>query len=311
MTSKVCVLGSYVCQMSVYLPYLPKPGETITAQNFDMGPGGKGNNVAIGIKRLGGDVLLIECLGNDLFAEIALSTYQKENINTAFVKKKEQIQSGVGLVYVQPNGENTAAYFPGANNCLSVDDILSARDSFPDVGILYVQLEIPDETIKTAICLAKELNIMVIMNPAPARKIPREILASVDILTPNQVEAMELTGTEFKEELKFDEIEIIGKKLLDLGPKEVYMTLGGKGAYYINKSGESLYQEPYKVNVIDTVGAGDAFNAALCIAKLNNKTINETLFFACLTGALTTTKFGVVNAIPTVDEVETIMNKII
>jgi len=300
----ICVLGSYVCQMSACLPHVPKPGETIVSSKFDMGPGGKGNNVAIGIKRLGGDVLLIEKLGDDIFGDIALKAYQKEKIDTSYVKKIKEVQSGIGLVYIQPSGENTAAYFAGANETLTREDISKACRKINKAAILYIQLEIPDEPIIAAIDCARKNHTKVILNPAPARKISAEVLRNVDVLTPNQVEAMQLASMDFKENLDNNEVIELGKRLLSLGPSEVYITLGSLGAFYINQENDQIFQKAIRVNAIDTVGAGDSFNAALCVALAENRPVREALLRACINGALTTTKLGVINALPGKNEVE-------
>lgn len=304
MTSKICVLGSYVCQMSVILPHVPVPGETIIAREFDMGQGGKGHNVAVAIKRLGTEVVLIEKIGQDVFGEMALESYRQEGISTKHITRTDLSSSGIGLVYIQPSGENTAAYYAGANNHLSSEDIENAREDILTSGSLYLQLEIPDDPIKTAVSIAAETRKKIILNPAPARPIPKGLLEKVDVLTPNQVEAFALTGEAFQEHLAIDEIKSLGRKLLELGPSEIYISLGSSGALYVNDRGESHYQPRLPVEVVDTVGAGDAFNAALCVALARELLPEEALFRACVNGALTTTKIGVINALPTAMEVE-------
>jgi len=298
------VLGSYVCQMSVILPHVPLLGETIIAQQFDIGQGGKGNNVAVAIRRLGADVVLVEKIGKDIFGDMALESYTQEGIDISYIKRTDQSSSGIGLVYIQPNGENTAAYFPGANEYLSEQDIDNAKEDLQSADILYLQLEIPDAPILAAVESAEKSGLKVILNPAPAREIPEGLLERVDVLTPNQVEAFALISEEYQEDLTLANIEIVGKKLLELGPSEVYLTLGNSGALYVNKQGESIYQACLPVNVVDTVGAGDAFNAALCVALAENLPPREALFRACVNGALTTTKLGVIDALPTTAEVE-------
>lgn len=310
MNSKITVLGSYVCQMSAYLPYQPKPGETIIAKGFDMGPGGKGNNVAIGIRRLGGEVLLIEKIGDDIFGDLALKTYQKENIDNSYITKDTTTQSGIGLVYVQLSGQNTAAYFAGANERLTTEDIYDAEEAIANSSVVYIQLEISDEPIFAAIDIAKKNNIKVILNPAPAKELPEKILKNVDVFTPNQIEAMYFAGIDFKENLGKDKIIDIGKKLLSLGPSEIFITLGEDGACYFNQHGKVLFVNAIKVNAIDTVGAGDAFNAALCLGYARGMPIEEILQMATLCGGLTTTKSGVIEALPYMSDIEELIKRI-
>ncbi|MBN1265221.1 MAG: ribokinase [Anaerolineales bacterium] len=304
MTSKICVLGSYVCQMSVILPHEPILGETIVAQQFDMGQGGKGHNVAIGINRLGAEVVLIEKIGHDMFGKMALECYADEGIDSRFIQRTDQSSSGIGLVYIQKNGENTAAYYPGANNYLAEEDVEKAREEIQSASILYLQLEIPDEPILAAVSLAHTNVNKIILNPAPARTIPQDLLQYVDVLTPNQVEAFTLVNEDYQKDLTRKDMENLGTALLDLGPSEVFLTLGSQGAFYINQEGNSIFQPCLEVDVVDTVGAGDAFNAALCFALANNSSPEEALFRACVNGALTTTRIGVFNALPTSAEVE-------
>ncbi|MFN2280417.1 MAG: ribokinase [Anaerolineales bacterium] len=304
MTGKICVLGSYVCQMSAILPHVPVLGETIVAREFDMGQGGKGHNVAVAIRRLGSEVVLIEKIGQDIFGKMALESYQEEGIDARHVSATDQVSSGIGLVYIQLTGENTAAYYPGANNYLSGDDIESAREALSSSDILYLQLEIPDEPILTAVSLAKAVDLKIILNPAPAREIPPGLLADVHVLTPNQVEAFALIGEPYQEDLSLDEIKDLGKKLIDLGPDQVYLTLGSQGALFVDRAGQSHYQPQLPVSVVDTVGAGDAFNGALCVSLASGLSPEESLFRACVNGALTTTKIGVINALPTAAMVE-------
>ena len=303
MDTIITVLGSYVCQMSAYLPYVPKPGETIVAKKFDMGPGGKGSNVAIAISRLGGEVLLVERIGDDIFGDLVLDTYQKENIDISCITKDKTTQSGIGLVYVQPTGENTAAYYAGANECLTAENIYSAEKQIARSSLIYIQLEIPDEPIIAAIDLANKYDIKVILNPAPAREIPDDIIKNVDIITPNQVEAMHYAAIDFREEITEDDIKIIGEKLISLGPSEVYLTFGKNGAYYFNKNGDVLFQKAILVDVVDSVGAGDAFNAALCMGYAKKLPIEEILLLASICGGLTTTKAGVIDALPYMKDV--------
>jgi len=303
MKNKICVLGSYVCQMSACLPHVPQPGETIVANDFDMGQGGKGNNVAIAIKRLGADVVLIERVGDDIFGEMAFEVYKDEGIDTSYVKKTSTVQSGVGLVYVQPNGENTAAYFPGANENLCAEDVYAAEEDIKDAEIMYLQLEIPDEAILAGVELAKKYGMKIILNPAPARKIPSGLIEKVDLLTPNLGEAFTLTNRGFREGLTMEEVEELAKALLQSGPSEVVITLGGKGAYYINQLGKSHYKAAFPVQVVDTVGAGDSFNAGLCVAIAEGLSIEDSMTNACICGALTTTKLGVIEALPSINQV--------
>jgi ribokinase len=304
MTGKICVLGSYVCQMSAILPHVPVLGETIVASDFDMGQGGKGHNVAVAIRRLGTDVVLIEKIGQDIFGKMALESYQEEGIKTSHVSTTDQVSSGIGLVYIQQTGENTAAYYPGANNYLNREDIDSAKEDLASSDILYTQLEIPNEPILKAVSLAKDADLMIVLNPAPAREIPPGLLSDVDVLTPNQVEAFTLIGEPYQEDLSLDEIKSMGEKLLELGPTQIYLTLGSRGALFIDQTGQSHYQPRLPVSVVDTVGAGDAFNGALCVSLASGLSPEESLFRACVNGALTTTKIGVINALPTAAMVE-------
>lgn len=305
----ISVIGSFVVRMSAYLPRKPYPGETIVANLFNMGPGGKGNNVAIAAKRLGAEITLIERVGNDLFADIAFDLYKKEKLNTRYIYKTDSEQTGVGLVYVQSNGENTAAFYKGANALLSPEDIIRARQDLIKSKILMVQLEVPDESVYTAIKLAKDNGLTIILDPAPARKLSDKILKNVDFLTPNIVEAFTLLDKPVPTDFTIEDIKKIANQLLAKGPKTIIITMGSKGALMIKLGGECIFQPSFPVKTIETVGAGDSFNAALGVSIAKGLTSKEALYHACINGALTTTKIGV-DAFPTKKEVECFIKKL-
>ena len=302
MSVSITVLGSFVTQMSVYLDRQPLLGETIVANDFDMGPGGKGNNAAIAIKRLETEVVLIEKLGNDVFSDMAYNIYEQENIKTKYIYQTDDVKTGVGLVYIQPDGENTAAFFKGANEYLSAEDVMKAKKDLLTSNLLLTNLEVPEKAIESAVELAHKNDITIVLNPAPARNISDNIMEKVDVFTPNVIEAAFYADEDLQEDISVNRAEYLAKKIQSKGPNNVIITLGKKGALMVNND-NILYQEGFQVNNIDTVGAGDSFNGALCVCIAQGCTWKESLKRACINGALTTTKNGVIGALPFVKDV--------
>jgi ribokinase len=309
-TPSIAVIGSFVVGMSVRLPRMPYPGESLVSDIFDFGPGGKGNNAAIAAKRLGANVVLVERVGDDLFSDLAFTLYQKEEIDPSYVFQSPGQQTGVGLVYLQKDGENTIGLFKGANELLSPHDIQQARADILKSKVLLTQLEVPDAAILEGVKLAKENGLTVILNPAPARPVTQEILSNVEILTPNAGEAFLLLDKEIPADVNnIEDLKNIAEELIQKGPKVVIITMGSKGALLVEKGKEPFFQPSVNVDAVDTVGAGDSFNGALAVALAEGKDIKKALYRAAINGALTTTKIGVIDALPTKLEVQSFLER--
>jgi len=296
----IITVGSFVVGLTVRLPRMPHAGESLVADLFDMGPGGKGTNLAVTAARQGAKLSMIVRVGEDQFADMAFELYKKEGISTEYVLRTRGEPTAVGLVYLQHSGENTIGFYRGANWLLSPTDIINAKHLFEKSKLLATQFEVPDETLLQALRLAKEHNLMTLLNPAPARLVSKELL-QVDYLTPNEGEAKLLLGLEPD---AASEPEELLKALLKLGPKTVIITLGDKGCIYASQGEPAKRMAAHKVKVIDTVGAGDAFNGGLAAALAKGSSLEAALRQAMITAALSVTKLGSIEGLPSQREVE-------
>lgn len=289
---RIVVVGSANTDMVVQVETIPHLGETVLGGSFVTAQGGKGANQAVAAARLGAEVTFIARLGRDDFGQKALSTYQAEGINTEFITLDEVSPSGVALIMVSKKGENIIAVAPGANSRLSASNVQAAESAFQAADTLLLQLEIPLQAVQAAIELARKNHVRVILNPAPARPLPEQMLRSVDFLTPNE-----------------SELSILAKEPSELkGLKALILTLGARGAMVKTEGSETLVPG-YRVTPIDTVAAGDAFNAALAVALTNGRNLLDAIRFANAAGALTVTRVGAQPSLPTIEELHLFLNQ--
>lgn len=299
MAKKILVIGSSNTDMTIKSPRLPAPGETILGGTFVMGPGGKGANQAVAASRLGGDVTFICKVGRDMFGENAVKGYQKEGIDTSHTLYSDQA-SGTALILVDDGGENCIAVAPGANGDLSPADIDSVADVIKKADYLILQLEIPVESVLRAAKIAHEAGVYVILNPAPACKLPEEIFKYISLITPNQTESALMTGIEVKDEAsRTKAIESFHK----MGVKDVIVTLGSKGSL-VCQGNEQIMVEALKVKAVDATAAGDTFCGAVCVALSEGKTLEEAARFATKASALTVQKMGAQSSIPYITDIK-------
>lgn len=299
MAKKILVIGSSNTDMTIKSPRLPAPGETILGGTFVMGPGGKGANQAVAASRLGGDVTFICKVGRDMFGENAVKGYQKEGIDTSHTLYSDQA-SGTALILVDDSGENCIAVAPGANGDLSPADIDSVADVIKKADYLILQLEIPVESVLRAAKIAHEAGVYVILNPAPACKLPEEIFKYISLITPNQTESALMTGIEVKDEAsRTKAIESFHK----MGVKDVIVTLGSKGSL-VCQGNEQIMVEALKVKAVDATAAGDTFCGAVCVALSEGKTLEEAARFATKASALTVQKMGAQSSIPYITDIK-------
>lgn len=279
---------------------LPKRGETITAGNYYISPGGKGANQAVAARRLGADVLMIGALGNDGAGLDLRGRLEKEGIDVSGILLTDTA-TGNAMITVDEKGSNTIVVFPGANSKLNQSWIEGFKEKIQNADCIIIQLEIPMETVEASVKMAKKYGTKVILNPAPAREIPLEVYRNVDIITPNETELAKITGT--------NDIKQGAKILIERGVQEVVVTLGDKGSYYLSSEKEALVK-PVKVNAIDSTAAGDSFNAALAVALNEKLDVEAALHFSNIVGALTTTKVGAQNSLPYRNEVESFKEEV-
>lgn len=290
----IIVVGSYNTCLTIFTDRLPRPGETLLGDGFTGGPGGKGSNQAIAARRLGGSVHFVGCVGKDGYGDAALELWKKEDVLAEYVKRSET-HTGIAFALVDRLGHNIIAVDPGANNDLGPDEVRAAEALFHRTGIILLQLEIPLETVEITAKLAKGGGNTVVLNPAPSVKADRLPLRYVDVVTPNEEEFLELTGTQ--------DLKSGSRTILEMGPRTVVVTLGERGAFVATSSDSFTVPAP-TVKAIDTTGAGDAFNGAFTIALAEGMSLREAVTFANLAGALTTTKKEVIPALPTRKDLE-------
>ena len=295
----ICVIGSLNMDLVVKVDTMPKGGQTLIGSNFKEVPGGKGANQAVAMARLGGNVSMIGKVGNDGFGQTLLNALKADNVNTDYIGIEEG-PTGVALITVDKNAENSIVVAPGANFKVAVEDIDNNIESINNSDIVVVQLETPLETIKYGLKKAKEAGKYTILNPAPAVVLEDEIIKNVDLLTPNETELEILSGVEINTE---DDIKRAAQIMIDKGVKELIVTLGSKGSLYINKE-RSMFKSAYKVQAVDTTAAGDSYTGALSVAFANGKNIEEAMDFASKVGALSVMKEGAQSSLPTLKDVE-------
>lgn len=287
--AKVVVIGSSNTDMTIKGDRLPKPGETVLGGEFRMGPGGKGANQAVAARRLGADVSFICKVGRDIFGDNAISGYQKEGIDCSRILRSDKA-SGTALILVDCNAENCIAVAPGANADLTPEDVDSVADVIRSADYLILQLEIPVESVLRAAKIAHEAGVYVILNPAPACHLPEELFGYISLITPNQTESALLSGVE-------DNLDAAVERLMQLGVKDVVVTLGSKGSLVISEGAKTLVPS-LKVKAVDTTAAGDTFCGALCVALSEGCSLVDAAGFATKASALTVQKMGAQDSIP-------------
>lgn len=294
MRKKILVLGNSNVDFVFKIPRFHDPGETILAENLATVFGGKGANQAITAKRLGKNVHFITKVGNDLYGKSYRHYLIENGLDQKLILEDKKLPTGMAVIELTPKGENRIIAFLGANGSLSVNDLKRLERYWKGVDVFVTQLEIPFSTVEKGLKMAKEKGALTLLNPSPPVQLPSHVLSSVDFIVPNEVEAQLLTGIKWKGDR---EIRKMAEKFLDQGVKNVVITLGSKGLFFKNRS-EEIWMNAFRVNVIDTTAAGDAFLGALASGLSENKPIREVLRFANGAGALATTKLGAQPSLP-------------
>ena len=305
MKPNIAIIGSSNTDMVIQSQTLPLPGQTVLGGTFFMNAGGKGANQAVAAARLGGDVVFIAKVGNDLFGKNAVEGFKKENINTEFVFTDNSNASGIALINIDKKGENCIAVALGANAALHVEDIDKARTAIEAADIILLQLEIPLPTVEYVISLASHLNKTIILNPAPAAALSYDVYQNLSFITPNENEAQLLSGIVVND---ISSAQKAAQFFIDKGVQNVIITLGKEGALWCNKNGCQLILSP-RVTAVDTTAAGDVFNGALTVAVSEGKEIKEAVLFANHSAALSVTKLGAQASAPHRNEVESFLQQ--
>ncbi len=305
--SDLIVVASFGVALTIRLPRMPFFGETLVGDLFDLGPGGKGTNLAIAATRQGKKVTAMAKIGNDFYGTIAYDVYRREGLDTGFLLRDPTNPTMVGLVYLQSNGENTIGLYRGACWALSSTDVDRLTPLMRTAKIVATQLEISDDAVEEAVRLGRQHGLKVLLNPAPARILSNTILNCVDILTPNRGEAYALVGLNPNDNTVG--LIDVGKELLQRGPKAVIITLGADGCILFQHNCDPVEIPAYTINVVDTVGAGDAFSGGLAVALLDGKSLEDAARWATITAALSTTKLGAIDGLPSKIDVEHCLRK--
>ena len=297
----ISVLGIFVADISFSGPKIPSIGETILGTKYNIGPGGKGCNQAIAIARLGGEVNFFSKIGKDEYGKLALNTLIKNKIKTNHIIQDKNLQTGVAGIFVDKNsGKNAINVITGAPSTLTLNEIKDNLNTIKKSKIFLTQLEIPKDVTLHCLKIAKENNVLTILNPAPASDLPEEFFNYIDYFTPNETEAEFFTGLKITNE---NEAKEASKKIINMGVKKVIITLGDKGLFYSDGK-DDIYLKATSVKAIDTTGAGDAFNGGLAFGLLKEKTIKETLVLANTVAGVSTTKIGAGDSMPFINELK-------
>lgn len=299
----IIVVGSLNMDLVVRTPNMPAPGETVLGSDFQTIPGGKGANQAVGVARLGAKVSMVGRVGADAFGETLRANLQEDGIDTTHVLTDMETPSGVALITLEEAGQNSIVVASGANMHLTPEDVAAAFTQIGDVDVIVLQLESPLESVLEAARQGRALGAKVVLNPAPARPLPNELLALVDVLVPNESETALLAGHPVN---TLDQAENAAIKLFARGVGAVVLTLGSRGALVVETELASVHLPPYGVQVVDTTAAGDAFVAGLSTGLGENFELHEAAKLGNAAGALAVTKLGAQPSMPTRKDIASI-----
>jgi ribokinase len=290
----VTVVGSFAVGLTLRAERFPVKGETLLGRDFDMGPGGKGSNQAVQAARLGARVEFVARLGQDNFGAVGKKLYADEEVGTKYLIESPERNTGVGFIVLDAHGDNFIVLDPGANSLFSPADVERAREQIQNSHVVITQLEIPVETAGHALKLAREANAISILNPAPAQRVAPDILKNADIVTPNETELRILLGR--APDANVNVIDLCDE-LLQMGVQRIILTRGARGAMIVTRDGY-LNVPAFDVQVVDTTGAGDAFNGTLATYLASGMPLEPAVRHAVAAGALACTKLGVIPSLP-------------
>jgi ribokinase len=301
----IVVIGSSNTDMVIKLDRIPRPGETILGGEFLTAAGGKGANQAVSAARAGGKVTFIARVGRDVFGAQAIAGFRRDRVNVDYITQDAQSPSGVALIFVAKDGENSIAVAGGANTLLSPADVRRASKTITEADTLLMQLETPLETVQEAAKLAAQAGVHVILNPAPARRLPAALLGFVSILTPNEGEAEMLSGVRVRDQASAARA---AERLLARGVQTVIITLASRGALVATKGLKQLVPG-IRVKAVDCTAAGDVFNGALAVAISEGRSMLEAVRFANAAAAISVTRFGAQPSAPHRKEIERLLRE--
>lgn len=296
--SKITVIGSFVMDNVAKMVKFPQAGETILGESLELFPGGKGINQCVSIARLGGDVEMIGMLGKDGNGDVFRKIMKEDGIKAENVFSCDK-PTAVAQVQINADGQNRICVIPSANFEFGFDELDKVDSVIKNTELVILQLELRLDVTKEIIRRAHGYGVKVLLNPAPAVKLEKEILGMVDYITPNETELSILTGLPTETD---EEVIVAAKELLSFGTKTIIATLGSRGALIATNENIEIVSG-YKVKAVDTVAAGDSFNGAFAVALMEGKTLQEAVKFANAMGALTVTEKGAIPSLHTRKEV--------
>ena len=304
--SSISILGIYVADLAFFGKTIPMPGETIIGEGYVIGPGGKGSNQAVAAAKAGAKTYFISKIGDDQFGSMAIKIYDKVGVDySKLIISSDNPTGAAGILIEKQTGKNAINVVPGAAGTLTNQDIDQALDVIKNSEVFLTQLEAPKEVVFYSLRLAHDNKTTTILNPAPATSIDQNIFPLIDYFTPNETEASFYANHNVDTEV---DARKACDQFLDWGIKNIIITMGEKGAYFANK--EEQFHIPI-INllnpVVDTTGAGDAFNAGLAVALIEKKNIKDAIKFASVTAGLSTTKLGTANSMPSREAIDKLL----
>ena len=301
----VVVFGGINMDLVTYVPRLPEPGETLVGHSFVTFPGGKGANQAVACARLGLATRLVGRIGNDNFGQEHLQALNDEGVDTAAVWVDKERSTGLAVISVDDAAENSIIVISGANSALNEADVGRAKELLADAEILLIQNEVPEEASFAVAQAAHDHGVTVVFDPAPARPLPQEAYSYLDWITPNEVEAEALVGFPVRTESDAAKAADI---LCGLGIRTAVIKMGERGAYYQSNDASEMVPA-FKVDAIDTVAAGDAFNAGVAAGLAARRSAEECVRWGAAAGALAVTRRGAISSLPRRSEFEKLLEK--
>ena len=299
-SAHVVVVGSVNMDLVARVARLPRPGETVAGRELLQIPGGKGANQAVAAARLGAHTTLIGRVGDDAFAQPLIESLRHNGVVVEHVQCVHSCSSGLAVIGVEDSGQNCITIIAGANGRLSPADVGQYESVIASARVVLLQLEIPLESVTTAAQLARRHGVLTILDPAPAAPLPRELFA-VDLISPNQTEAEQLTGIPVND---IASAQRAARELLVRGSTSAVIKLGEQGAFWLDRQQRSGYVPATPVTVLDTTAAGDAFTAALGLALAEGQELPQAVRFGCAAGTLATTRMGAQQSMPDRQAVE-------
>ena len=308
MSKSISILGIFVADLTFRTERMPNKGETYIGNSFKLGPGGKGSNQAVAARRAGAETMFITKIGKDTFGEMAMKLYADEGINSKYVWEIPDMSTGAASIVVnEETGDNAIIVVPGAADAMVPDDLDTAEAGIADCAFFMASLEVPIPVMQHGLEVAKRNGVLTILNPAPAAILPDEVYGLSDYFTPNETEAAILAGIPV---VTIEDAEEAAKIFLQRGIDTVVITLGEKGAY-VRNSVINQHVPAFDMGdkVLETTGAGDAFNGGFAYALAEGMSLIEAVLFGSATAAISVTRLGTAPAMPVNSEIQDLLNK--